>query len=167
MADNVTLSVDIDGALQGLIKASKNAHKGANAGLAKAAMQIVNEAKKNLKDNESIATGNLRASGKAQKVDDLEVDFGFFSESGKGYAEYVEYGRKAGRMPPPKPLGIWGAKKFGIPPEKRDDFGWSMAMVIAKKGTKPHPFFQPAIEANESKIEKMISEEIAKELDKI
>ena len=74
-----------------------------------ASLDIIAEATGNLRANGSVVTGSLRASGKVQKVDDKTLDVGFCSSDVKdrGYESYVEYGRKAGKMPPPDSLEAW------------------------------------------------------------
>lgn len=114
-----------------------------------ASLDIIADAKTNLRVNGSVVTGNLRASGKVQKVDDKTLDVGFFSSDArdKGYASYVEYGRKPGKMPPPDILEAWAYKKFRLSHKDARSMAWAMARSIAKKGTKARPFFEPAVES--------------------
>ena len=124
-------------------------------GLQKAGLEVIADAQRNLRANSSVVTGLLRQSGKVQKVDDLTIDVGFFDSRNKqsGYAHFVEYGRRAGRMPPPDELAQWAYKKYQLRDRKlARQVGWAMAVEIARKGTQPHPFFVPAIEKNKSKI---------------
>ena len=119
-----------------------------------ASLDIIADAKGNLRVNGSVVTGNLRASGKIQKVDDKTLDVGFFSSDArdKGYASYVEYGRKPGKMPPPDILEAWAYKKFRLSHKEARSAAWALARSIAKKGTKPHPFFEPAVESGWRKM---------------
>lgn len=163
----------------------------ARQSLAEAGMLIVNDAKDNLRQNKSIATGQLRASGRAQAVegDPDAVDVGFFSEGTQGgYAAYVEYGRRSGKMPPVEMLMEWLRKKtttsralqsaiVHIEGRRRrrenaytkDDLlrsaAWGLAKSIAKKGTQPHPFFTPAVEKNKKAVTDAIQEAIRKDID--
>lgn len=163
----------------------------ARQSLAEAGMLIVNDAKDNLRQNKSIATGQLRASGRAQAVegDPDAVDVGFFSEGTQGgYAAYVEYGRRSGKMPPVEMLMEWLRKKtttsralqsaiVHIEGRRRrrenaytkDDLlrsaAWGLAKSIAKKGTQPHPFFTPAVEKNKKAVMDAIQEAIRKYID--
>ena len=41
---------------------------------------------------------------------------------------------------------------------------WGLAKMIAKKGTRPHPFFGPAVEKNKADIEKAIGSAVKEEL---
>ena len=118
-----------------------------------ASLDIIADAKGNLRANGSVVTGNLRASGKVQKVDDKTLDVGFFSsDSDKGYASYVEYGRKPGKMPPPDILEAWAYKKFRLSHKDARSMAWARAHSIAKKGTKARPFFEPAVESGWRKM---------------
>ena len=119
----------------------------------RASLDIIADAKSNLRVNGSVVTGNLRASGKVQKVDDKTLDVGFFSsDSDKGYASYVEYGRKPGKMPPPDILEAWAYKKFRLSHKDARSAAWALARSIAKKGTKARPFFEPAVESGWRKM---------------
>lgn len=145
--------------LGGLGKAGREA-------LQKGGMLIVNEAKTNLRNNRSVVTGLLRSSGKVQKVqgDEDAVDAGFFSQQTTGgYAFFVEYGRRAGKMPPPAMLIEWCRKKLRLPEKLANLRGWAMAKLIAKKGTRPHPFFAPAVDKNKKAVVDAIAEAINKE----
>ena len=119
----------------------------------RASLDIIADAKSNLRANGSVVTGNLRASGKVQKVDDKTLDVGFFSsDSDKGYASYVEYGRKPGKMPPPDILEAWAYKKFRLSHKDARSAAWALARSIAKKGTKARPYFEPAVESGWRKM---------------
>lgn len=145
--------------LGGLGKAGREA-------LQKGGMLIVNDAKANLRNNGSVVTGLLRSSGKVQTVqgDPDAVDAGFFSQQTTGgYAFFVEYGRRAGKMPPPDMLIQWCRKKLRLPDKIAKARGWAMARKIAKKGTRPHPFFGPAVEKNKKAVVDAIAEAIDKE----
>ena len=119
-----------------------------------ASLDIIADAKTNLRVNGSVVTGNLRASGKVQKVDDKTLDVGFFSSDArdKGYASYVEHGRKPGKMPPPDILEAWAYKKFRLSHKEARSKAWALARSIAKKGTKARPYFEPAVESGWRKM---------------
>ena len=119
-----------------------------------ASLDIIADAKGNLRANGSVVTGNLRASGKVQKVDEKTLDVGFFSSDveNKGYARYVEYGRKPGKMPPPDILEAWAYKKFRLSHKEARSMAWASARSIAKKGTKARPYFEPAVESGWRKM---------------
>ena len=150
------LSVEgLDKLLRAFDKTEKTVRTAAMKGLQKAGLDIIADAQMNLRSNGSVVTGLLRQSGKVQKVDDYNLDVGFFDTLNRqsGYAYFVEYGRRAGRMPPPDELAQWAYKKFQLHDRKAARAaGWALAMKIAQEGTKPHPFFEPAIEKNKTKI---------------
>ena len=150
------LQVDgLDKLLRAFDKSNKEVQRAAMKGLQRAGLDIIADATKNLRQNGSVVSGLLRQSGKVQKVDDENLDVGFFDTENRqsGYAYFVEYGRRAGRMPPPDELAQWAYKKFQLHDRKlARQAGWAMAIKIAKEGTQPHPFFEPAIEKNKSKI---------------
>ena len=147
-------------------------------GLEKAALNIIADAKENLKGNHSVVTGQLRASGRVQRVegDEQALDAGFFSEgSESGYAFFVEYGRRSGRRPPTYIIKQWLRKKSSTGAGIKNAFesaaahegmsahrylnslAYLIARSIGKKGTKPHPFFAPAVEKNKGAISDAIT----------
>lgn len=138
-------------------------------GLQTAGLEIVAEAKRNLNQNKTNNTGTLRASGKVQKDND-GVDAGFFSEgSSEGYASFVEYGRgptqKAGQIPLRTTLKAWVHRKLGVPYGKElDSATFLITRKIHRKGTKPQPFFTPAIKKFEDKVKDIVSNIIDKAL---
>lgn len=146
--------------------------RAADRGLRAAGMDIIADAKENLRANHTNATGRLSQSGRVQKAADggSGYDVGFMSD--KAYAGAVEYGRRAGG-PPPKPSIVeWLRKKHSMKRNGRaidaitsaaaftgksreqlmdaaaDNIRWH----IAKHGTKPHPFFKPAVDKNQPRI---------------
>lgn len=159
-------------------------------GLRAAGMNIIADAKENLRTNGSISSRKLSASGKVQAVegDKDSLDVGFFAQgSNNAYAYYVEYGRRSGGMPYPPDLVEWVRKKnlknkaltsavniFNAKRRTRQSkytkgdlllsAAWALAKHIAKNGTKPHPFFGPAVEKNRGMIEDIISSEVKEEI---
>lgn len=150
-------------------------------GLKRVGQNIVNDAKVNLKNNESVVTNNLRQSGKVQVLDEGELDAGFFTE-GEGYAYFVEYGRRAGKPAPVAHIEAWLKKKTSVSrgiksafnsasvfmsssPEKfRRALAFAISRAIGKKGTKPHPFFEPAIRGNQALAEREVAEAVKKSI---
>ena len=155
----------LDEVLRGFDRAEKRVRQAAFVGLQKGAMNIIADAKVNLRNNGSVVTGLLRSSGKVQKTGEYSLDAGFFdTKNMTGYAAYVEYGRSSGKMPPPDELEQWAYKKFQMKDRKAARAaGWAMAVRIAEKGTKPHPFFQPAVKANTRSIIEAVRAAINKE----
>lgn len=166
MADGTEIRLEgLDDVLRGFDKAGKDVKAAAMTGLKEAAMDIIADAKMNLRRNRSVVTGLLRASGKVQKVNDETLDAGFFDTLNRqsGYAVYVEYGRRAGKMPPPDEMAQWAYKKFQLHDRAvARGLGWAIARSIALKGTKPHPFFAPAVQKNRRRILDTLSKAIEK-----
>ena len=154
-------------------------------GLRAAGMNIIADAKNNLRGNHSVVTGGLRAMGKVQKVEDDPdaIDAGFFAQgSSQGYAYFVEYGRRAtkttvkGNPTLFQAIKQWLRKKGAVAKgsalrsaavfegrsidKMLDSLAAMITKSIHKKGTKPHPFFAPAVEKNKAEIEKAIGNEI-------
>lgn len=126
-------------------------------GLKESAARIVAVAKTHLKDNGSVATGMLRNSGSVRPQVDGTVDAGFYAE----YAYWVEYGRKAGGMPPVKMIQEWIRKKHIAGNEKEiESMAWAVAKSIAANGTKAKPFLTPSYEENKSRIDDIIQKAI-------
>ena len=139
-------------------------------GLREAGMKIIADAKDNLRGNHSVVTGQLRAMGKVQKVEDDPdaIDAGFFAQgSSQGYAYFVEYGRRATKTTTAgvptlrQAIEQWLRKKFGMAEGKElKSRAFLISRAIHKRGTKPHPFFAPAVEKNKADIERTIGNEI-------
>ena len=159
--------------------------KAARKGLQEAGLAIVADAKDNLRENRSVATGMLRASGKVQKVqgDPDAIDVGFFSKKSQGYAFFVEYGRRSGKMPPVDEIFAYLKKTRSAhnlkanlriinararKPKTAGDYlyqvAWAMAKAIGKRGTRPHPFFAPAVKKNEKKVADAIAMAIKEDI---
>lgn len=154
-------------------------------GLRQAGMNIIADAKDNLRGNHSVVTGQLRAMGKVQKVEDDPdaIDAGFFAQgSSQGYAYFVEYGRRATKTSEKgnptlfQAIKQWLRKKGAVAKgsalrsaavfqgrsvdKMLDSLAAMITKSIHKKGTKPHPFFAPAVEKNKADIERAIGNEI-------
>lgn len=153
-------------------RVTKKVHEEADKALQSAALEIIAEAKVNLDQNGSIAFGNLRKSGKVQKNKDGLIDAGFFSsEQDNGYAAYVEFGRGPTKTQTPgdvtleTSLRAWVHRKLGIPEgEELDRAAFLIARKIHRKGTRPKPFFAPAVQKVEAKIGQIIDKIIKKAL---
>ena len=129
----------------------------ASDGLRDSAARIVAEAKIKLKDNGSIATGMLRNSGSVRPQVDGTVDAGFYAD----YAYWVEYGRKAGGMPPVKLIAEWVRKRHISSDESEiESIAFAIAKNIAANGTKAKPFLTPSYEENKSRIDDIIQKAI-------
>lgn len=145
----------LDKLLQAFKDKDAKVQEAAMKGLQEGALNIIADAQVNLRDNSSVVTGLLRQSGKVEKVGKTDLDVGFFDRQNRqsGYAYFVEYGRRAGKMPPPDEMAAYVYKKFHLKDWKlARSIGWALAVRIAKSGTRPHAFFKPAIDKNKSRI---------------
>lgn len=138
-------------------------------GLKKAGLHIIADAQENLRHNKSVVTGLLRQSGKVESNRARkEVTVGFFdTRNRKGYATYVEYGRRAGKFPPLDMIEQWVRKKgSGTRAAARRSekelrsAAFLIARSIAQNGTQPHPFFTPALDKNRTKIVKAVQDAV-------
>lgn len=76
------------------------------------------------------------------------------SERASKYGYVQEYGRRAGsRMPPVNALKRWAIAKTGD-----EDMAFPIARSIARKGTKPQPFFKPGVEQSMSDVNRYLEE---------
>lgn len=141
--------------------------------------------KQNLTDNDSIATGDLRGSVSSSEVqvtkDAIFVEVG----AGRGlpYARAVEYGTKPHTPPlsitePGQPLYEWvrikqlagiysvrTGRRLGSKAKQMDENRRAARAIwakIRKFGTKPHPYFEPAIEQTRERIMKLFEEAVNK-----
>ena len=113
------------------------------------ANQVVLLAKANLVRGRKIATGTLYNSVSYEVNRSTgEIDF-YYDDEGN----FVESGRKPGKFPPPQAIAKW-AKIKGIPQFRdkkgryisNDSRAFLLARAINKKGIKPFPFYDDAIE---------------------
>ena len=151
--------------LKALAKCDRDIIDEALNGLATGGAEIIKDAKLNLTNNGSVVTGLLRESGHViRKGDDITAGF-FDTKNQSGYAMYVEYGRRSGKMPPVETLEAWVYKRFQLKDWKAARAAaWAMARTIAKEGTKPHPFFGPAIKKNFRKIINAVRNAVRKKI---
>lgn len=66
------------------------------------------------------------------------------------YGLYAERGRRPGRMPPVEALRGWAAR-HGVNP-------FVLARSIARKGTKAHPYMQPALDKHRRDVDRLMGE---------
>ena len=116
--------------------------------------RIIDEMQNQLFENNSVDTGKLANSITRQIVTKNEQEK--LQVSLLWYGELLENGgpaRKAGRMPPIRPIEAWiKRKKIPVPSafKKPENFAWAIAKSIAKKGFKPpgypqKPFIEESI----------------------
>ena len=138
----------------------------AKKGLRKAGMKIIADAQRNMRtaghNGRTLNnTGRLSQSGRVQDVEGGEdVEIGFFSQSGqRGYAAAVEYGSRA-HWPPKQEIDSWVQKKLRAPKKDIASIGFLVRRAISRKGTQPHPFFEPSVRKNTKFIKQCIADAI-------
>lgn len=157
----------LDEVLKALDRADKEVRSAAMKGLEEGGMNIIEDAMVNLRHNGSVVTGFLRRSGRVQKVNDTSLDVGFFDTTNKnsGYALYVEYGRRSGKFPPLDEIVQWVKTKFSLKDKDARSVGFLVARKIAQEGSKPHPFFGPAVQKNHESILRAVRNALQKHKD--
>lgn len=141
----------------------------ADRALKRAGMNIIAEAQMNLRNNHTNTTGRLSQSGRVQKTSEAGggYDVGFLSGEGN-YAGAVEFGRRPGKMPPPEAMAQYVYKKHHLSDRKKARaWGWALAKSIGQKGTKPHPYFAPAVTKSQAMIVREISESIQRTINRL
>lgn len=163
MTDGGAIELEgLDKFLKALQKCDRNVVEAAMTGVVAGAQEMIADAKDNLRENSSVVTGLLRQSGHVERKKD-DITAGFFDTTNRnsGYALFVEYGRRAGKMPPPDEIGAWVYKKFHLNDWKAaNSLGWAIAKRIAREGTQPHPFFGPAVKKNHKSIIKAVRDAV-------
>ena len=85
------------------------------------------------------------------------MDAGFYAD----YAYWVEYGRKAGGMPPVELIAEWVRKRHITSDESEiESIAFAIARNIAANGTKAKPFLTPSYEENKSRIDEIMQKAI-------
>lgn len=158
----------------------------AEKGVRITAIEILKDAKERLVKNGSRVTGKLFNSGKVTiDADDTNFTDVVFSGGGDGYtdyAEYVEFGRRAGKGLNEKgveAVAQWAIKKgilhsYNIKTRRRStagtkdiqerarDFAIAYSGRLKKRGRKGTPFLFPAFEAKRNNLMTNIQKELQK-----
>jgi hypothetical protein len=117
--------------------------------------QVTDSYREKIIKNKVVATGKLRDSIK-YKVISTDDSIGVYL-SAVDYWEYVEYGRKAGKFVPIKPLKNWLLQK-GLKASP-----YAISKSIQKKGIKEKPFFRQSLnefEIDLNKIDDLLQKDI-------
>ncbi|MFI3249240.1 MAG: hypothetical protein R3Y39_08970 [Rikenellaceae bacterium] len=112
------------------------------------AISVLSDSQKNLKENGSQATGKAFSSGKVEPIETTSSNITSGVSYDANYAYYIEFGRKAGRMPPTDEIEQWLQKK-GL-----SHSAYAVAKSIAQKGTEAKPFLYPALKKNRNTMTK-------------
>ncbi len=153
--------------------------------MAQSGKLLEDQIKQNLTDNDSVVTGDLRGSVSSSEVQVTKE--AIFVEIGAGrglpYAQAVEYGTNPHTPPlsitePGQPLykfveikrlaGVYSIKtgrRLGGKKRQVDENRQAARAIwahIRKFGTRPHPYFMPAIEQTKERIVKLFEEAVEK-----
>lgn len=90
-----------------------------------------------------------------------DLVFGFMLND---YVQYVENGRRSGKMPPVEPIENW-CKRHGIP--TNNSVLYAIRKIIGEEGIKPRPFLDGIFKEIDSKWNNEWSDEIFDEIMKI
>lgn len=175
-----------------LDKKARQVNNAAYQGLNSVAIDILAEAKNNLKANSSIGTGKTRDSGRVKKEKDESIDVIF-----DGAAFWIEFGRIAkGKLPPVSPIIEWIKKKgiqdtYNVKTGKRagrgsavsyskissrktvnksdyykrvEKMAWAIAVWLKTNNTPKKPFLYPALRNNEARVISELDKAIKKVL---
>ncbi len=130
---------------------------------------FIQQARNNLGNNRSIATGTLYDT--MNPIITIGEDFYKVEIEIQTYWDYVENGRSPGKFPPISKIKEWIQVKPVHPyPDARgklptiDQLTFLISRKIANEGIEPHPFFKPAkedaIRYFEQAIELAIDEDV-------
>ena len=132
---------------------------------------ISQEMKINLRNNKSIASGNLVNSIKTSKTQDKQGTLETALEIGAWYAELVSEGtgdRGPGRQPPILPIEQWIKRKSITVPAgvTIKQFAFAIAKKVAKRGQnkRAYPFIEPSIRVGENYFERNINEALIEDV---
>lgn len=121
---------------------------------------ILAESVRNIKKNSSSTSGKLLSSGRVEAVAVTSSNVIGGVSYNAMYAYFVEFGRRAGKMPPITDILAWVEKrgifrtysiktkrataKTAAQSSQEASFAYAVAKSIGKKGTKAQPFLYPA-----------------------
>lgn len=141
-------------------------------GVRRGAAVVERDAKLRLTQNGSVAFGLLRASI-TSRVDEAKLTAWIGPGlAGKGtaagltgdpasYGYYIEFGRRAGRFPPPIALALWVKRRLGISdPKELRRATYLVGRRIARRGFAARPFLRPAVRGSEAAVRAVIAREI-------
>lgn len=173
MADGGYIQVEgLDRVLHNLARTKPEVAKAAADGMVKQGMRVIADATRNIRRNRSWKSGLLGNSGRVERVDkdgaNPTVEIGFFDKDHTtGYAEYVEYGRPPGKRPRAELLVTWVRKTFHITDKVEAlRVANSVSWGIGHHGTRPHPFFNPAVQQHMPRFARAIRAAVAKVINK-
>lgn len=111
--------------------------------------RFIELAKQNLENNGSNASHNL--SNSIEKIVEIGEDHYSVKISLEDYWQFLEHGRGPGKFPPPPAIQNWIEVKPVTPTPGVDgktptvqQLSFLIGRKIAREGTEPKPFFEPA-----------------------
>lgn len=123
--------------------------------------QVLNEMKTRLVSAGKVASGTLLNSLKyyieSVENENLENDYELFFE-GASYLDFVDKGRKPGKMPPVDEIKKWCQIK-GLP----EAAAWPIAINIAEFGIKPTNFYTLSVTRRVKQLEKLLEQAALKD----
>jgi len=132
---------------------------------------ISEEMDKNLRNNRSVASGNLLRSIKTTETESEKGTLETALTIGAWYAEMVDEGtgnRRAGKQPPTLPIEQWIRRKSISVPAGLSikSFAFAIAKKVAKKGQtkRAYPFIEPSIKVGEEYFAKNINDSIIEDV---
>lgn len=132
---------------------------------------ISQEMKTNLRNNRSIASGNLVNSIRTSETQEKQGSLETALEIGAWYAELVSEGtgdRGPGRQPPILPIEQWIKRKsINVPAGVTiKQFAFAIAKKVAKRGQnkRAYPFIEPSIRVGENYFERNINEALIEDV---
>lgn len=132
--------------------------------------RFIELARQNLNDNQSNASHDLYNS--LEKIVTVGEDSFSVKISLADYWEFLENGRGPGRFPPPPAIRSWIEVKPVTPtpgPDGRtptvEQLTFLISRKIAREGTQPQPFFEPAKEQAIREFSLAIDQAIADDID--
>lgn len=119
--------------------------------------RAVNVVENNVLDLTPVNVGKLKQSIGVARVGQLTWIIG----TPLKYADPVEVGRGAGKMPPVGSndfgsLELWVRRKLGVPADKSRGVAFAVAISIAKRGTKGAFMFEDGYKNSQPKITQLL-----------
>lgn len=131
--------------------------------------EVISQARHNLDSNNSNASHQLYDT--MEKVVEIGDERMSVSVSLEDYWYYLENGRGPGKYPPPEAIRNWiEVKPISATPDINgrtpsvDQLTFLISRKIAREGTQPHPFLQPAVDLVLPKYEALISEAMEEDI---
>ena len=129
-------------------------------------IEVINqEMNKNLRNNRSVASGNLLRSIETTETKSEKGTLETALTIGAWYAEMVDEGtgnRRAGKQPPILPIEQWIKRKSINMPAgiTIKQFAFAIAKKVAKRGQnkRAYPFIEPSIRVGENYFERNIND---------